>query len=527
MPFLNLLLQPFKKNISLTIFLFFIITCIDIYDLINRNCFSYLIYMLFHGYVISYILCLIYTFLHKKIKPLYIIITTCFILFFNLADFFCLTVYHQRFSQKFAIIIMQTNFNEAKEFIETYIPLKYYLYIFYILSTFSLIFFTLKRIMPNKKKFANWGIFLVFVGILMTIRNPMIIKDGLIGKIITTFSIPTIPDLRNHLTYPDIIFTRNKQPQNVIMIIGESFSKSHSSLYNYKKTTNPLLSSLVSDSTLFVFNNVKSPSTGTASSFQAFMGTYKTEYQDSIPWYSCTTIPEILQNSNYYTYWISNQSKIGLYDTVVGKYADLCNKQFFVGDKYAGGDRFDYDESLIPIIETVISNQTKANKFFFIHLMGSHTKFEERYPKHFQKYTPSDYTNYPEHQRQNLAAYDNSILYNDSVVYEIIKLFHKQQSIIIYFSDHAIDVYESDSNFIGHARGNDLHSVYFGSNIPFMIYTSPSYKTEFPEIMKHIQSNLNTHYNTDDIIYTIMDIIGVQIKFEINNEKSILNLSNP
>ena len=42
-----------------------------------------------------------------------------------------------------------------------------------------------------------------------------------------------------------------------------------------------------------------------------------------------------------------------------------------------------------------------------------------------------------------------------------------------------------------------------------MIYMTPLYQKKFPEKKMLIQSKLDTPYRTDNLIYTIMDIIGV------------------
>ena len=276
---------------------------------------------------------------------------------------------------------------------------------------------------------------------------------------------------------------------------------------------------------VLMLSNIKSPATNTIPCFQAIMSTYKPEYKDSIPWWQCTTLPEILHHSGYCTYWVSNQSKIGIFDTVIGRYADLCNHNFFVGDKFAGMHRNKLDEEIIPLIIPLLQN-TNSNSFYFIHLMGSHSTFKNRYPPLFDKFKPEDYETYPKHQRENLATYDNSILYNDSVVNEIICLFQKQETIIFYFSDHAIDAYESSDDYMAHAKGTDPKSVEAGSKIPFMIYTSPLYQQNFPNEMEQIKRCTEQPFRTDDMIYTIMDIIGVTFKGESLEGKSIFQLSS-
>ena len=153
--------------------------------------------------------------------------------------------------------------------------------------------------------------------------------------------------------------------------------------------------------------------------------------------------------------------------------------------------------------------------------MGSHSNFKNRYPQTFEKFKAEDYKNHPNHQRENLATYDNSILYNDSIVYEIIRLFQDKETIAFYFSDHAIDAYESSDDYIAHAKVTVPKSVEAGTKIPFMIYTSPLYQQNFANEMKQIKQSLKQPFRTDDMIYTIMDIIGITFEEENLNGKSL------
>lgn len=523
---INWLLKPFKKDFSYLFFLFLLIAAIDIYDLIHSHLIPYAVYIGFHGYITAYFLCLLGQFIPTTKgysiykNALLLIAITSFVI-----DLFCQLMYGTRFSQDFATIIMQTNISEIKEYVESYISIKHIFYIFTILLAFIGTYHIIKRLSVFIGRKTQYIAFIgVIIGTALTIRNPLIYNDVFIGKIIKTFQTPTVSNLKDYQTYPQLVFTKDQKPQNIVMIIGESFSKSHSSLYGYSQETNPYLQTLVTDSSLFIYSDIKSPATNTIPCFQAIMSTYKTEYKDSIAWYQCTTLPEVLHHSGYYTYWISNQSKIGLFDTVIGRYADLCDQNVFVGDKYAGMRRNNLDEEIIPLITPLLQDE-KTNNFYFIHLMGSHSTFKNRYPSSFDKFKPEDYERCPEHQRENLATYDNSILYNDSVVHEIIRLFQEQEAIIFYFSDHAIDAYESSDDYMAHAKGTDPKSVEAGTNIPFMIYTSPLYQQNFPNEMKQIKRCTDQAYRTDDMIYTIMDIIGITFEGESLKGKSIFQLS--
>jgi heptose-I-phosphate ethanolaminephosphotransferase len=57
-----------------------------------------------------------------------------------------------------------------------------------------------------------------------------------------------------------------------------------------------------------------------------------------------------------------------------------------------------------------------------------------------------------------MAEYDNSVLYNDYVVSEIIKCFADKDAVVLYFSDHAIDLFETDEKYCGHALSNNASS---------------------------------------------------------------------
>lgn len=522
----NWFTNPLSKDFSYIIIVFLLIVPSNIYNYINNHAYIYALEICFHGYALSYCMCFIGQCLPTKSYKIYKHLLLFIAVISFILDLHCLLMYRTRFHQDFATIIVQTNTSEIKEYIESYISVKHILIITIILLLFIAVYNRIKMISINITQVLLYLSFAtIIIGTTITLQNPYIFKEIYIGKMIASFQIPKIPNLKEYSTNPQVVSTTDYKPQNIVMIIGESFSKSHSSLYNYHKETNPYLHSLATKDSLFVFQNIISPTTSTIPCFQAIMSTYKLKYGDSIAWYKCANLPEILHKSNYYTYWVSNQSKVGLHDTYIGRYADLCNQNFFVGNKYAGMNRTNLDEGIIPLLKPLIHN-SQNNNFYFIHLMGSHSTFKNRYPESYNSFKIDDYKDRPKHQREKLAEYDNSILYNDSVVYEIIRLFQNKEAIVLYFSDHSIDVYESSDDYIGHARKVDSKSVKVSRNIPFIIYTSTLYQQRFPQKMNLIKKSIENHYCTEDVIYTIMDIIGITIDGESLKEKSLFQITN-
>ena len=58
--------------------------------------------------------------------------------------------------------------------------------------------------------------------------------------------------------------------------------------------------------------------------------------------------------------------------------------------------------------------------------------------------------------------------------------------------------------------------------IPFLIYLSDITKNKYPKLGDKIKFSLNRPYMTDDIIYTILDIVGIKTK-EFDETRSIIN----
>jgi len=100
------------------------------------------------------------------------------------------------------------------------------------------------------------------------------------------------------------------------------------------------------------------------------------------------------------------------------------------------------DEILLDGLESIIRLETR-DTLVVLHIKGSHgPAYYKRYPAAFEKFTPvcktSDLPSCTQVELRN--AYDNSILYTDHVVGEVVRLADKLQdrfaSAVFYVSDH-------------------------------------------------------------------------------------------
>lgn len=527
---LSLLSKPILDKPTYFIFFFILIgipeICMGIYqEYLTVDRFNWaIINVTATIFLISYIFSLLLLLLPSKIKSIYIYTTLILAIVHFIGSIFLIQMHGDVLNADIMSIILNSNKVEMMEYISMYVSVTYFLLLIVIFICILASYYLINKYVCSAKfNYILIGLILI-VSFGLTIRRPIYWGDLFPYKYIKGFnSQNAIPDLSEYVKDLDLFSFKNIRPKNFVLIIGESFSKYHSSLYGYNKNTNPLLSKYISDSLLYVYSDVISPATHTIECFQNIMSTYRSEFEDSIAWYECVTLIDILKKAEYETCWISNQSKRGINDNVPSRYAELCDTALFAGNKFAGAHRNTYDEEIIPLLKSLFINKDK-NRFYICHLMGSHFQFNKRYPRQFERFRTQDYEDYPESQRKHRASYDNSILYNDSVVYELMNLFMDKEAIVFYFPDHALDVFQSSDEYIGHGKYLDLKSVKAGSSIPFMIFTSPLYQKRFPNEMKMIKDCINRPFRTDDMIFTLMDLIGVSFEDESLDGKSLFRL---
>ena len=461
---------------------------------------------------VCYLLVLPVPFIPSLSRKIYKSIILSFALFFYTIDIYLLLLYNESFgaaSKDTISAILATNPAEAQEYLDVYITADRILLVLVLISIPMLLAYYLRKsgFQFNIRVRRVMALFL-FVSMTFTIVKCNEIKEGNLYYLLTN----ECPDLRKYRQNPNVVCS-DERVDNIVLIIGESYSKYNSSLYGYDKETTPFLSRMKDENELFVYENVTSACLNTIPAIKSIMMAYTDNMSDSIEWYRCLTLIEVMQKAGYKTYWLSNQSKTGIIDNEVGCFADLCDEQSFVGDKHSGEIRSNKDEELLPILEKCLSDNSSP-KFIIMQMMGSHAKYSKRYPSGYSKFKGADYnvshSRLSSENRQILAEYDNSILYNDYVIHELMRKFALEDATVVYFSDHGEDVFHSSNTYCGHGAGVSAAHESFVKQIPLMFYTTPLFREKHPGLQQKIESSVNNAYRTDSIMYTIMDIAGVE-----------------
>ena len=96
--------------------------------------------------------------------------------------------------------------------------------------------------------------------------------------------------------------------------------------------------------------------------------------------------------------------------------------------------------------------------------------------------------------------YDNATLYNDSVIYQIVKQFENTDAVVIYMSDHGEEVYDNIKR-TGRYQGDDLSYEIVENEfcVPFWIYVSQKYIEANKDIVEKIKESIDNPYMIDNI----------------------------
>ena len=162
------------------------------------------------------------------------------------------------------------------------------------------------------------------------------------------------------------------------------------------------------------------------------------------------------------------------------------------------------DGDMLPAIAKALASPARK-KAVFVHLIGSHSAYVNRYPDEFRHYSgQAPGRSLPPAKAQLLNSYDDSMRYTDWVVAEIAKALEKAggAAYMLYFADHGEDIFDStDEKILGHSQ---LANVPMTS-VPFMLWTSPELDAARPDIRERARGASGS-YPLMDVIHTIIDI---------------------
>ena len=368
--------------------------------------------------------------------------------------------------------------------------------------------------------------FKIVVFLLVVVNLNLIERLSLPSRIINTKEVyaQELEKFRKELNkrkIGDVNFeaTKDEGKELYVIILGESLNKNHMSLYGYQRNTTPLLDSINKHGGLVKYNNSFSNHTHTIPVLTQALTT--ANQLNGEEYFTSISILDIMEVADFDTYWISNQVSYGDWDNPISVLADRADRRININTNIGTVTQTNFlDERLIEELSKIVDAGINQNTVVFLHMMGNHGAYKNRYPKDLNSYSgklPKGLFGENNYWAKNVNEYDNSVVYQDQLVSDVIGLVNefKGTSACLYFSDHSEDVLAN--------KGHNASSFTFAmTQIPLFAWFSQGYKSKYPTAYYNFNSNKESLFSNDFIYELLIDFVGIRTS-HYDAERSLMN----
>lgn len=299
----------------------------------------------------------------------------------------------------------------------------------------------------------------------------------------------------------------------IVLIVGESFSKKHASLYGYPLPTTPRQCGREARGELVPFTDVVTPWNLTSQVFKCTFSLFS--YGLEGDWCDYPLFPAVFRRAGYRVTFLTNQFVPEPDDDPFD-----FSGGYFLNDGRMSGALFDarntakhpYDEGLLADYDSLARQGAALHELVIFHLIGQHVGYDKRCPADRRVFGPDDYQrpDLTEEQRRVLADYDNATYYNDSVVDRILARFEDEDAVAVYLSDHGEEVFDGLRLF-GRLHSSALRPrmVENEFEVPLWMWCSERCRREHPELMRSIEAAADRPFMTDDLPQLLLYLGGI------------------
>ncbi|MFK3667481.1 phosphoethanolamine transferase [Ochrobactrum teleogrylli] len=296
-----------------------------------------------------------------------------------------------------------------------------------------------------------------------------------------------------------------------VVVVGETARAQNFSLNGYSRETNPELK----QRNVVAFTDTTSCGTETSVSVPCMFSPFTREEFSNTKFRGSENLMDVLQHAGVQVAWYENNTgSKGVADRI--KTIEL---QAVKDARYCEGGEC-IDQILVDSLGKEL-NALSGNATIVLHMTGSHgPAYYRRYPEEFAKFKPdcrsNDFAKCSHDEIVN--AYDNSILYTDHILSEVIDMLKAHEdkfaSSMIYMSDH------------GESLGEDglyLHAApYFiapsqQTHVPFITWFAPDYAADTGLDVDCLKKTVAEPSSHDNLFHTVLGMM--QIKTTVYDQK--------
>ena len=301
----------------------------------------------------------------------------------------------------------------------------------------------------------------------------------------------------------------------VIMVLGETARADRFSLNGYECKTNPRLE----QENVISFSKVKACGTSTSVSVPCMFDREDRADFSNTEAAETQNVLDVLGHAGVKVLWRDNNSdskgvadRVQFEDFRSAKVNPVCDVEC-------------RDEGMLAGLQDWIDSQEKGDLLVVLHQMGSHgPAYYKRYPQAFRKFTPTCESSQLDQcsQEEISNSYDNTILYTDHFLAEVIALLRRNdehfETAMYYASDHGESLGEN---------GVYLHGLPYWmapdsqTEVPMILWFGKNYDAAPEDAVRKIR---HVPVNHDFVFHTLLGL------FEINTEehtpaKDVLHLA--
>jgi lipid A ethanolaminephosphotransferase len=296
------------------------------------------------------------------------------------------------------------------------------------------------------------------------------------------------------------------RPLLLVVVVGETARAQAFSLNGYDRQTNPQLGRHA----IFNFSHVSSCGTSTAESLPCMFRPFGRGGPDTDELRQYESLLDVAQRAGVQVTWLDNNSGckgvcagVASHQLNNDKDPDLCGK--------AGC----YDEILVKKLGQLLAGKPRS-ALVVLHQQGSHgPAYFRRYPPGFQRFTPACATEtLLGCSREEIRnAYDNTILYTDHVLSELIDLLDAQQdrydAAMLYVSDHGESLGEN---------GLYLHGLPYRiapetqTHVPMIYWMSAGFVEDQGVSKSCVQAATASTFSHDNLFASVLGLFDIRTR---------------